>query len=87
MSFARITTDDVNGVIRTYMGDGTITDDKLETFGSRAVVQIDGLQKMLKHICTYGFEHHAAFTNAHSADILSEAFGNYLGWEVYHHQG
>ena len=87
MSFARITTDDVDGVIRSYMGDGQITDDDLETFGSRAVVVVPGLQKLLKHICTCGYEHHAAFTNAHSADIISEAFGNYMGWEVYHHKG
>lgn len=87
MSFARITTDDVNGVIRSYMGDGDITDDELDTFGSRAVVKIPGLQKLLKHVCTFGFEHHAAFTNANSADIISEAFGNYMGWEVYHHKG
>ena len=87
MSYARITTDDNAGLIRTYMGDGQITDDKLDTFGSRAVVSVPGLQKLLKHICTYGFEHHAAFTNAVSAEIISEAFGNYMGWEVYYHQG
>jgi len=87
MSFARITTDDVEGVIRSYMGDGEITDDNLETFGSRAVVKVPGLQKLLNHICTHGFEHHAAFTNAYSAEIINEAFGNYMGWEVFYHQG
>ena len=87
MSYARITTDDVAGVIHAYTGDGAITDDKLDTFGSRAVVQVPGLQKLLKHICTMGYEHHAAFTNAHSAEIIKEAFGNYMGWDVYHHEG
>jgi L-fucose isomerase-like protein len=87
MSFARITTDDVNGVIRSYMGDGEITNDKLDTFGSRAVVKVPGLQKLLRHICTNGYEHHAAFTNAYSAEIIKEAFGNYMGWEVYFHEG
>ena len=87
MSYARITTDDVAGVIRSYMGDGEITDDKLETFGSRAVVKVPGLQTLLKHICNFGFEHHAAFTNAYSAKIINEAFGNYMGWEVFYHQG
>ena len=87
MSFARITTDDNAGLIRAYMGDGQITDDKLDTFGSRAVVEVPGLQKLLKHICSYGFEHHAAFTNAYSAEIIAEAFGNYMGWDIYYHHG
>jgi L-fucose isomerase-like protein len=87
MSFARITTDDVDGVIRAYTGDGVFTDDKLETFGSRAVVQIPELQKLMKHICRNGFEHHAAFTNVHAAEIINEAFSNYMGWETYYHQG
>jgi L-fucose isomerase-like protein len=87
MSFARITTDDVAGIIHAYTGDGIITDDELDTFGSRAVVQVPGLQKLLKHICTMGYEHHAAFTNAHSAEIIKEAFGNYMDWNVYHHEG
>lgn len=87
MSFARITTDDVQGIIHAYMGDGEITDDPLDTFGSRAVVQIPDMQKLLKHICRMGFEHHVAFTNAHTAEIISEAFENYMGWDVYFHKG
>jgi len=87
MSFARISTDDVDGVIRAYTGDGIFTDDKLETFGSRAVVQVPELQKLMKYICRNGFEHHAAFTNVHAAEIINEAFSNYMGWETYYHQG
>jgi len=85
MSFARITTDDTAGMIRAYTGDGSITDDDLHTFGSRAVVSVPNLQKLLKHICMNGFEHHAAFTNAHSAEVINEAFGKYMGWDVYFH--
>lgn len=87
MSYARITTDDVNGEIRTYVGDGMFTDDKLDTFGGRAVVEIPDLQKLLSHICLNGFEHHAAMNPAHTASVLKEAFGTYLGWEVYNHEG
>ncbi len=86
-SYARITTDDRSGAIRTYVGDGQFVDDPLETFGSRAVVQVPDLQKLLRHICKHGFEHHAAMTNAFAADVLAEAFGTYFGWEVYHHAG
>ena len=87
MSFARVTTDDVNGIIRTYTGDGVFTDDKLDTFGSRAVVEVPGLQDLMKHICRNGFEHHAAFTDAHAAEVINEAFSNYMGWETYYHKG
>ena len=87
MSYARITTDDVNGLIRTYVGDGTYTNDPLDTFGSRAVAEIPGLQKLMRHICNNGYEHHCGMSAAPSAEILAEAFGNYFGWEVYHHVG
>lgn len=87
MSFARISTDDRNGVIRTYVGDGMFTDDPLDTFGGRAVVEVPGLQKLLQYICKKGFEHHGAMNASHSATILAEAFETYFGWEVYYHKG
>jgi len=87
MSYARLTTDDKNGQIKTYVGDGEFTDDPLQTFGSRAVVKVDGLQKLLKYVCRNGFEHHTAMTLGYTGAVLEEAFGNYLGWDVYHHQG
>jgi L-fucose isomerase-like protein len=85
MSYARVTTDDKNGRIKAYVGDGEFTSDPLPTFGSRAVVHVQGLQKLLKHVCRNGFEHHAAMTLGHTGAILEEAFGNYLGWDVYYH--
>jgi len=57
----------------------------LDTFGSRAVVHVPGLQRLFKYIVKNGFEHHAAMNAAVSANILAEAFETYLGWEVYHH--
>lgn len=85
MTFARVTTDDRHGKIRTYVGEGRITDDPLDTFGCRASVEIPELQKLLRYICKNGFEHHAAMNASLSADILAEAFETYLGWEVYYH--
>jgi L-fucose isomerase-like protein len=86
MSFARISTDDVDGAIRAYCGDGRFTDDSLDTFGSRAVVEVPDLQALLKHICRKGFEHHTAMAAASSADILAEAFATYFDWDVYWHE-
>jgi L-fucose isomerase-like protein len=85
MSYARISTDDRAGLIRTFMGDGAFTDDPLDTFGNRAVVHVPGLQSLLRHICKNGFEHHVAMSASHSAAVLAETFETYLGWEVYHH--
>jgi L-fucose isomerase-like protein len=85
MSYARLTTDDKHGQIKTYVGDGEFTDDPLPTFGSRAVVKVDGLQQLLKYVCRNGFEHHTAMTLGYTGAVLEEAFGNYLGWDVYHH--
>jgi L-fucose isomerase-like protein len=86
-SYARITTDDRNGQIKAYLGDGAFLDDPVETFGSRAVVEVPGLQKLMRHVCKNGFEHHAAMTNSYTASILNEAFTTYFGWETYEHIG
>jgi len=86
LCYARISTDDVNGKIAAYVGDGLLTNDPLDTFGSRAVAEIPHLQKLLQFICKNGFEHHVAINLSHSAQILAEAFGTYLDFEVYHHQ-
>src|SRR5246500_7038 len=84
-SYARITTDDRHGVIRAYVGDGQFVDDPLDTFGSRAVVEVPRLQDLLKVICRRGFEHHAAMNASHTAKILYEAFTTYFGWDTYLH--
>jgi len=86
-SFARVTTDDQHGIVKTYIGDGMFVDDPLDTFGSRAVVEVPDLQALMRYICKNGFEHHAAMSASHSAAILAEAFETYFGWDVYHHKG
>ncbi|MGH9162924.1 MAG: L-fucose/L-arabinose isomerase family protein [Vicinamibacteraceae bacterium] len=85
VTFARVSTDDRHGRVVTYVGQGRFTDDPLETFGTRAVVEVPQLQKLMRFICRHGFEHHAAMNASHSADVLAEAFERYLGWEVYRH--
>jgi L-fucose isomerase-like protein len=87
ITFARISTDDQCGVIRTYVGEGQVTDDLLDTFGQWAVVKVSKLQKLMNYICTNGFEHHVAITMGEVADVLEEALGNYFGWQIYRHSG
>jgi L-fucose isomerase-like protein len=85
-SFARISTDDLNGDVQAYVGDGMLTDDPLKTFGSRAVAEIPNLQTLMRYICKNGFEHHVAINKGHTAAILAEAFETYFGFDVYHHE-
>ncbi len=86
LTYGRITTDDTSGKIRTYVGEGELTNDELKTFGNRAVARVPKLQKLMRHVCREGFEHHVVMNASRTAGVLSEAFGRYLGWEVYHHE-
>jgi len=84
-TFARVSTDDDRGVIKTYTGEGQLTNDSLDTFGHRAVAQVPKLQSLMQYICRNGFEHHVAMTMGNVSDALHEAFTTYLGWENYQH--
>lgn len=85
LTYGRISTDDPKGVIKVYLGEGELTNDPLNTFGNRAVAQIDGLQDLMQYVCKNGFEHHVVMNASKTAAILEEALGNYMGWEVYNH--
>ena len=85
MTFGRVSTDDQSGKICAYVGEGEFTADPLNTFGTRAVVKVRDLPRLLHVICQNGFEHHAAMNRSHSAAAVAEALGHYLGWDTYHH--
>jgi len=85
MSFARFSTDDDNGCIRGYVGQGEFTNDPLSTFGGAGVVRIPNLQSLLRMICEEGFEHHVAGSFSTCAGAVHEATTKYLGWDVYRH--
>lgn len=85
LTYGRISTDDCKGVIKAYVGEGELTNDALNTFGNRAVAQINNLQGLMNHVCRNGFEHHVVMNASKTAGILKESFENYLGWETYVH--
>ena len=85
LTFGRVSTDDLSGKLRAFVGEGEFTDDPLNTFGTRAVVKVKELPHLMHVICQNGFEHHAAMNRSHTAPAVAEALGRYLGWEVYHH--
>lgn len=86
MTFLKISTDDKNGKIKCYMGEGEFTDDPLPTFGGVAVCHVENLNGLMRYLTKNGYEHHVAMVQANVADVLEEALGNYMGWDVYRHQ-
>jgi len=86
LTYARFSTDDAAGAIRGYVGQGATTDDELKTFGHRAVAHVPRLQQLLAYVCEQGFEHHVAVNPSHCADVIAEACGKYLGWDVHRHE-
>jgi L-fucose isomerase-like protein len=84
-TYCRVSTDDQEGAITSYVGEGRFTDDALETFGGYGVIEIPDFQRLLRMICRRGFEHHVAATRGSVAAAIDDAFDSYLGWSVYHH--
>ena len=86
MSFARFSTDDLEGQIMGYVGEGKFTDDPLNTFGGAGVVEIAKMQELLRYICENGFEHHVAANFSTVASPVLEATQKYLGWKMHWHR-
>jgi len=86
MTYFRISTDDQKGIIKSYLGEGKMTKDPYGMDGGIAVCEIPNLQGLMKFMCKNGYEHHVAMVRSHVAEILEEAIGNYLGWDIYKHQ-
>lgn len=84
-TLARVSTDDLSGSIAAYVAEGEFTDDPLNTFGTRAVVDVPALPALMHIICQNGFEHHAAMSASHCGDAVAEGLSRYLGWRTYHH--
>ncbi len=85
VTFAKASTDDFSGQIKLYTGHGAFTADPVQTPGGPGVIQVDNLQKLMRYVASNGFEHHVALNRSRTADILEEALGHYLGWQVYKH--
>ncbi|MGQ9888791.1 MAG: L-fucose/L-arabinose isomerase family protein [Aggregatilineales bacterium] len=85
-TYLRISTDDFNGKIIAYTGEGEFTDDPIDTFGGYGVVKVPRYQELLAYICANGFEHHVAVNQSRVAAPIVEAFNKYLGWPTYYHK-
>jgi len=85
-TFGRVSTDDEEGRIKAYVGEGRLTDDPIETFGGHGIIEVPQFQKLLQYICDNGYEHHVAVNMATSGRAVAEALEKYMGWETYHHE-
>lgn len=85
-TYCRVSTDDINGRICSYLGEGRFTEDKLDTFGGYGVIEVPEFQKLLQFICRNGYEHHVAATKAAVADAIEDALTTYLGWQTHQHK-
>ena len=85
LTYGRISTDDNLGKIKCYFGEGDLTDDPLNTFGTRAVAKVPNLQELMRYVCNNGYEHHVVMNASKTKDILHDSCSNYLGWDVKIH--
>jgi L-fucose isomerase-like protein len=86
VTFARVSTDDRTAASVPTWAKAALPTTRCRPSAARAVVEVPGLQKLMRYICKNGFEHHAAMNASQHRAILAEAFETYLGWEVYHHE-
>jgi L-fucose isomerase-like protein len=84
-TFCRISTDDLNGRITAYVGEGQLTNDPIKSWGGYGVFEIPNLQKLMHYVCEHGLEHHVAVNMSHTVDVMREALGKYMNWDVYQH--
>jgi len=86
MTFFRASTDDRQGVVKAYVGEGDFTDDPFAMDGGIAVARVARLRPLLGFIARNGFEHHVAMVRGHYAEAVNEAVTRYLGWPIHRHE-
>lgn len=85
MTYFRISTDDLLGKVKGYVGNGTFTADPFAMDGGIAVIDLPRMRDLFTHLCRQGFEHHVAMVRGNHADVVDEAVSRYLKWDIYHH--
>lgn len=86
MTYFRISTDDLKGKVKGYVGEGKFTSDPFPMDGGIAVIELPRMRELLGHLCRNGFEHHVAMVRGNHAGVVEEAVSRYLKWDIYNHQ-
>jgi len=76
-------TQDPDGGFMAVVVPATIEPTKAKTFGAYGWARIKGLRKLYRDVLVRYFPHHVAITRGQVQDIIWEAFGNYLDFEVF----
>ena len=66
MTYFRLSTDDRNGTMKAYVGEGAFTDDPFEMDGGIAVTKVERLRELMRFATQNGFEHHVAMVRGPS---------------------
>lgn len=85
MTYFRISTDDLLGRVKAYVGEGQFTADPFAMDGGIAVIELPRMRELFTHLCKNGFEHHVAMVRGHHAAVVNEAVGEYMKWSLYNH--
>jgi len=85
MTYFRLSSDDRNGTLKCYLGEGEFTDHHFPMDGGIATTRVANLRKLMKFITQNGFEHHVSMVRGSHAAVVEEAVIRYLGWPIYHH--
>lgn len=83
LTLFRVTQDSQCGW-HAVVAEGKFEDNPAVTFGSYGWCRIAHLQRLYRDVLLRRFPHHVAITQTHVGNVLWEAFGNYLGMNVYH---
>ncbi|KKL57179.1 hypothetical protein LCGC14_2237990, partial [marine sediment metagenome] len=76
-------TQTAEGSFKVALAEGRVEPNKAETFGAYGWVRIPKIDRLYKDVLLRHFPHHIAMNRSTVGNVLWEAFGNYLGFDVY----
>lgn len=76
-------TQDNEGAFKVALAEGAVEPNEAKTFGSYGWVRIPGIQQLYRRVLLRHFPHHVAMNRSAVGNVLWEAFGNYLGFDVF----
>ena len=82
ITFGSIKTE--NGKVYAFVSEAEFTDDEIEKefFGSGKVVKKENVVAVANYMASNGYKHHVCVSFGKYKDVIKEAFGKYLGFDV-----
>jgi L-fucose isomerase-like protein len=82
VTLCRATQDNAGG-FKAMLAQGTVEPNEASTFGAYGWVRIPGIQRLYRNVLLRHFPHHVAMNRSTIGNVLWEALGNYLGFQVF----